>query len=80
MSIACCNSTGSDDNEGVANRDDIQIELIKLAGGDRLLRLFEPLSGLALERKLDAQRSVHDQKIQLIGVFETALRQAEVGN
>src|SRR2546423_15194236 len=51
-STECCNSTGSDDNGLVVNRADIQIELVKLPGGERLLRLAEPVSGLALERKL----------------------------
>jgi hypothetical protein len=57
---------------------DIQMELVKLSSGDRLLRLFEPLSGLAMERKLDGKRSVHDQKQQLIDVFEAALKRAKV--
>ena len=74
--IACCNSTGSDDNQVVAKRDAIQIELVKLPGGERLLRLAEPMSGLALERKLDATRSVHEQKEQLLDVFEIALKRA----
>jgi hypothetical protein len=62
----------------VANRDAIQIELVKLPGGERLLRLAEPVSGLALERKLDATRSVHVQKKQLLDVFQTALKRAEL--
>jgi hypothetical protein len=62
----------------VANRADIQIELIKLPGGERLLRLAEPISGLALERKLDVTQSVHQQKEQLLDVFETALKRAEL--
>jgi hypothetical protein len=69
---------GADDNQFVANRDTIQIELVKLPGGERLLRLAEPLSGLALERKLDATRSVHEQKTQLLDVFEIALKRAEL--
>ena len=43
-----------------------------------MLRLIEPLSGLALERKLDATRSVHEQKKQLLDVFEIALKRAEL--
>jgi hypothetical protein len=62
----------------VVNRGDIQIELVKLSGGDRLLRLADPASGLALERKLDATRSVHQQKEQLLDVFESALKRAEL--
>ena len=77
-STECCNSTGSDDNECVVNRADIQIELVKLADGERLLRLADPTSGLALERKLDAAQSVHQQKEQLLDVFESALKRAEL--
>jgi hypothetical protein len=62
----------------VVNRADIQIELVKLPGGERLLRLAEPVSGLALERKLDATQSIHQQKEQLLDVFETALKRAEL--
>lgn len=62
----------------MVNRADIRIELVRLPGGERLLRLAEPVSGLALERKLDATRSVHQQKEQLLDVFETALKRAEL--
>jgi hypothetical protein len=62
----------------VVNRADIQIELVKLSGGERLLRLADPTSGLALERKLDANRSVHHQKERLLDVFESALKRAEL--
>lgn len=62
----------------MVNRDAIQIELVKLPGGERLLRLTEPRSGLALERKVNAARPVHDQKQQLLDVFEIALKQAEL--
>jgi hypothetical protein len=62
----------------VVNRADIQIELVKLPGGERLLRLAEPVSGLALERKLDATQSVHHQKEQLLDVFESALKRAQL--
>lgn len=62
----------------MVNRADIQIELVKLPGGERLLRLAEPVSGLALERKLDATQSIHRQKEQLLDVFETALKRAEL--
>jgi hypothetical protein len=44
------------------DRGKIQIDLIKLAEGGRLLRVSEPQSGLSLERKMDNERSVHDQK------------------
>lgn len=60
------------------DRDKIQIELIKLKGGERLLRLTEPKSGLSLERKLDSKRPVVDQKKRLLSVFEAALARAEL--
>ena len=56
----------------------IQIELIKLATGARLLRLTEPTSGLALERKLDPKVSVSTQKVALAKVFQAALDQAQL--
>jgi hypothetical protein len=61
----------------VANRNNIEIELIKLASGARLLRFTEPKSGLTLERKLDPNRPVTPQKQQLAKVFEATLAQAE---
>jgi hypothetical protein len=60
------------------DRAKIQMELIKLKGGDRLLRLTEPQSGLSLERKLDSARPVTDQKEQLLSIFEAALTRAEL--
>ncbi len=62
----------------MVDRDKVQIDLIKLAGGERLLRLSEPHSGLALEKKLDPQQSVAVQKESLFGVFEAALARAAV--
>ena len=55
----------------------IQIDSIKLAGGERLLRLTEPISGFALERKLDERLPVIQQKEQLFQMFEAALRIAQ---
>ncbi len=60
------------------DRDKIQIDLIKLKGGERLLRLTEPKSGLSLERKLDSKQAVADQKKRLLSVFEAALAQSEL--
>jgi hypothetical protein len=60
----------------VLNRDQIQIASIKLAGGDRLLRLTEPVSGFALEKKLDVAVPVVQQKEQLFRMFEAALQTA----
>jgi len=62
----------------VSNRDDIEIELVKLADGGRLLRLSQSESGLALERKLDPLRPVAEQKKQLLHLFQGALSQAGV--
>ena len=60
------------------NPNKIQVDLIKLAGGERLLRLTESLSGLSLEKKLDPQKSVASQKEKLLGVFDAALARAEL--
>ena len=60
----------------MVDRSKIQIDLIKLVGGERLLRLTEPQSGLALEKKLDPQKSVASQKENLLGVFDAALARA----
>lgn len=62
----------------MANRNNIEIELIKLADGVRLLRFTEPKSGLTLERKLDPNRAVGDQKEALTKIFQAALTQAEL--
>ncbi len=59
-------------------RSTIQIDLIKLVSGERLLRLTEPQSGLALEKKLDAKQPVVRQKERLLGVFEAALARADL--
>ena len=56
----------------------IQMELIKLVNGDRLLRLTEERSGLSLEKKLDAKLPVLREKRQLLSVFEAALARAEL--
>ena len=50
----------------MVDRNKIQIDLIKLAGGERLLRLTESLSGLSLEKKLDPQKPVASQKEKLL--------------
>jgi hypothetical protein len=62
----------------VANSNTIQIELIKLVGGVRLLRFTEPRSGLAVERRLDRKLPVRAQKEALAKVFQAALEQAQV--
>ena len=60
------------------DRTNIQIDLIKLVGGERLIRLTEPQSGLALEKKLDPEQPLVRQKERLLGVFEAALARAEL--
>lgn len=55
----------------------IQFDLIKLAGGERVLRLTEAQSGLSLEKKLAADDAVVRQKEKLLRVFEAALARAE---
>ena len=62
----------------MANRDKIQVDLIKLAGGERLLRLTDLPSGLALEKKVDSRQPVLRQKERLFSVFEAALTRAEL--
>jgi hypothetical protein len=56
----------------------VQIDLIKLADGARLLRFTDRTSGLSVERKLDAARSVHEQKQQLGEVFQAAVARAQL--
>lgn len=62
----------------MSDRKNIQIDLIRPVGGERLLRLTEPRSGLSLEKKLDVQQPVARQKERLLGVFEAALARAEL--
>lgn len=59
------------------DRDKIQVELIKLTNGERLLRFTELQSGLSLEQKLVANQPLVRQKERLLGVFEAALALAE---
>jgi len=62
----------------MVDRDKIQFDLIKLAGGERILRLTEPQSGLALEKKLAPADAVVRQKEQLLRAFEAALARVEL--
>ena len=62
----------------MVSRDKIQIDLIKPISGERLLRLTEPQSGLALEKKLDPKQPVVRQRERLFSVFEAALARAEL--
>ena len=62
----------------MVSRDKIQIDLIKLVSGERLLRLTEPQFGLALEKKLDPKQPVVRQRERLFSVFEAARARAEL--
>lgn len=62
----------------MTDRNNIQIDLIKLAGGDRLLRLAETQFGLSQEKKLDPRKPLVGQKEKLLGVLEAALARAEL--
>ena len=77
-SISCCNSTDFEENEFMVDRDKIQFDLIKLAGGGRILRLTEPQSGLSLEKKLAPADAVVRQKEELLRAFEAALARVEL--
>jgi len=62
----------------MSHRDKIQIDLVKLVDGERLLRLTHLPLGLVLEQKLDSKQAVARQKKRLFDVFEAALAQAEL--
>ena len=62
----------------MGHRNNIQVDLIKLVSGERLMRLTYLPSGLVLEKKLDPKQAVVRQKERLFGVFEAALAQAEL--
>lgn len=53
--------------------DQIEIQLVKLTDGGRLLRLSENASGLCLEKRLAAQEPVVRQKARLLREFEQLL-------
>lgn len=53
--------------------DRIEIQLVKLTDGGRLLRLSEKVSGLCLEKRLAAQEPVVRQKARLLQEFERLL-------
>jgi hypothetical protein len=59
-----------------ATRTNIEMDLVKLSDGGRLLRLFDRGTGMALERKVDSKKPVVRQKQQLLVVFEAALERA----
>jgi len=57
---------------------DIELLLLKLADGGRILRMSEPQSGLCLEKRLDPQASVARQKARWKRVF-LAMLERELG-
>lgn len=56
----------------------IEMDMIKLVDGARLLRLTDAKSGLALERKLDPSRPVHEQRTELGDIFQVAVARAQL--
>jgi len=56
----------------------VEMLLLKLADGGRILRLSEPQSGLCLEKRLDAHGSVARQKERWMHVF-MAMLERELG-
>ena len=60
------------------DRDKIQFDLIKLLNGERILRLTEPQSGLALEQKLAPSDAVVRQKEKFLSAFQAAPARVEL--
>ena len=58
--------------------DNIQITLLRLKDGSRLLRLSEAETGLALERTLNPNRPLLRQKQQLKALFEAMIQRTDV--
>jgi hypothetical protein len=61
----------------MAERTRIQLDLVKLLDGQRILRLTDPQTGLSLEKKLNPADAVVRQKERLLQVFEAAQSRAE---
>ncbi len=57
---------------------DVELLLLKLADGGRILRFSEPQSGLFLEKRLDSTESVARQKARWKHVF-VAMLERELG-
>lgn len=62
----------------MVDKDKIQLDMLKLLDGERVLRLTDPRSGLYLEKKLKPTEAVLCQKDRLLQVFEAALARAEM--
>jgi hypothetical protein len=52
---------------------EIELLLLKLSDGNRILRFSEPQSGLSLEKRLESQEPVARQKQRWMEVFVTML-------
>ena len=52
----------------------LQIQLVTLANGQRLLRLADEATGLTLERRLNPEQPLVAQKTKLGQMFEAMLR------
>lgn len=50
-------------------KPEIELNLLRLADGGRVLRLSDPLSGLCLEKKLDPRQPVVEQKERWLRAF-----------
>lgn len=57
---------------------EIELLLLKLADGGRVLRFTEPVSGLCLEKRLEPKQSIARQKQRWKQVF-TAMLERELG-
>ena len=57
---------------------DVELLLLKLADGGRVLRFSDPQSGLSLEKRLESQESVARQKRRWMQAF-LALLERELG-
>jgi hypothetical protein len=55
------------------DRARIHAVLVKLSTGERILRLSDPDSRLALEKAIDPSIPVHTQRERLFQAFEAAL-------
>ncbi len=62
----------------MVDHDRIQLELVKLRDGARILRLTDPQSGLSLESTLKTSEAVVRQKDRLLQIFDAALARAEL--
>jgi hypothetical protein len=59
------------------NRQQIKVQLVKLAGGQRLLSVTDRDSRLSLEKKLDPNQPVVAQRQLLLNVFAYVLTQVD---